>query len=140
MWDNALRTSNTFDMEANELIILVVEDDEPSFLYLKTILKQIPATILRARNGKEAVDLCIEFPGISVVLMDLKMPVMDGLDATSKIKTLRKDLPVIVITAYALSGDERMAMASGCDDYLTKPVKKALLFKKLKRYGITPTE
>ena len=123
-------------MDNKRSVILIVEDDEPSYLYLESVLKQVPATILRAENGKKAVDFCREDPDISIVLMDLKMPVMDGLEATRKIKSLRGSLPVIAITAYAFSGDERRVLAAGCDEYLTKPVKKELLLRKLESYGI----
>jgi CheY-like chemotaxis protein len=123
-------------MEDKSAVILIVEDDDPSYLYLETILKHLPAFVLRAENGQEAIDYVTHDPGISIVLMDLKMPVMDGLDATRKIKSIRKKLPIIAITAYAFSSDEKIAMSAGCDDYLTKPVKKELLFKKLEAHGI----
>jgi len=123
-------------MKNMNAVILVVEDDEPSYLYLESVLRVIPAFILRAHNGQEALDYCREDPDIAIVLMDLKMPVMDGLDATRRIKAIRKELPIIAITAYGFSSDERMVMAAGCDDYLTKPVKRELLMKKLETYGL----
>jgi two-component system, cell cycle response regulator DivK len=116
--------------------ILIVEDDDPSYLYLESLLRQIPVDSLRAVNGKEAVSFCSDNQDIDLVLMDLKMPVMDGLDATRRIKSIRRTLPIIAITAYAFTGDEKVAMDAGCDEYLTKPVKKELLFKKLGEHGI----
>jgi two-component system cell cycle response regulator DivK len=124
-------------MNIKKTVILIVEDDEPSYVYLESVLRKLAVTTIRAYDGKEAVDYCRENPEIDLVLMDLKMPVMDGLDATRRIKAARQGLPVIAITAYAFSGDEKIAMAAGCDDYLTKPVKKELLFKKLEKYGVT---
>ena len=126
-------------MDNKRPVILIVEDDEPSYLYLESILKQIPVTVLRVENGRKAVNLCGSGAQVSLILMDLKMPVMDGLDATRKIKTINPGLPIIVITAYAFSGDEKIAVDAGCDEYLTKPVKKELLFKKLEAYGIQIT-
>src|SRR5690554_7320395 len=73
-------------------------------------------------------------PEISVVLMDVKMPVMSGYEATAAIKKLRPDLPVIAQTAYALSGDKDKALAAGCDDYLSKPIKREALLRKLNLY------
>lgn len=117
-------------------VILIVEDDEPSYIYLESLIRKIPVSVLRAINGDEAVTFCRENSDIAIVLMDLKMPVMDGLDATRTIKAFRNDLPVIIITAYAFSSDEKIAMSTGCDEYLTKPVNKELLYKKLEFYGL----
>ena len=78
----------------------------------------------------------MEHPEISLVLMDLKMPVMDGFEATQKIKSFRKDLPVIAITAFAMSGDEKRILEAGCDDYIAKPIKRETLRKKLTTQGI----
>ncbi len=123
----------------NTPVILIVEDDEPSYMYLSSLLTRFPCSIVRAHNGKEAVDICQETNDLRMVLMDLKMPVMDGLDATRNIKAVREDLPVIVITAYAFSGDEKVAMEAGCDEYLTKPVKKEFLYRTLAKYGFRPS-
>ena len=87
-------------------------------------------------NGQQALDACRQNSLISLVLMDLKMPVMDGCEATAKIKAFRPNLPVIALTAYALIGDEKRALEAGCDDYLTKPLRKDLLIRKLIHYGI----
>ena len=120
----------------NGKTILIAEDIEQNFLLMLAILRFTEVTLVHAENGQEAIDFVTNDPGISIVLMDLKMPVMDGLDATRKIKSIRKSLPIIAITAYAFSSDEKIAMSAGCDDYLTKPVKKELLFKKLEAHGI----
>ena len=100
-------------------------------LSLKTIL---------ATNGIQAVEICREHPEISLVLMDIKLPFMDGLEATRQIKVIRKDLPVIAITAYAMVGDENIAFNAGCDDYITKPIDRELLIKKLGKFGIAIDE
>jgi CheY-like chemotaxis protein len=117
-------------------VILIVEDDEPSYMYLASLVDKVPCSIVRAHNGREAVDICIRRDDIGIVLMDLKMPVMDGLDATCEIKGIREDLPIIVITAYAFSIDEKAVMAAGGDAYLTKPVKKEHLYRIMAKLGI----
>ena len=117
-------------------VILVAEDDESNLLFIKAILKGTDIKILIARNGKEAIDLCHEHPEISLVLMDLKMPVMNGFEATRQIRLFRKILPVIAVTAFALSGDEKRAIEAGCSDYFPKPFDKEALLGKLSRYGI----
>ena len=119
-----------------EPLILIVEDDEASFLYLESVLRRINVSVMHAENGFGALNL-IHNQAIAIVLMDLKMPGMDGFEATKRIKALKPDLPVIAITAYAMSGDEKRALDAGCDDYLTKPLKKEMLFSKLELFGMT---
>ncbi len=116
--------------------ILIAEDDESNMTYFNVILKDAGLTIIPAINGKEAVECCHDHPEISLVLMDMKMPVMDGMEATREIKKIRKDISIIAVTAFTLSGDEKRARDAGCDDYLSKPVDKTVLFAKLKKYGI----
>lgn len=119
-----------------EPTILIVEDDEASYLYLESVFKKTTAQVILARNGLQALENCQKHK-ISVVLMDLKMPGMDGFEATRQIKALYPDLPIIAITAYAMSGDDKRALGAGCDYYLAKPLKKELLFNKLELCGIT---
>lgn len=111
--------------------ILIAEDDENSILYLTTILENENAIIHEARNGKQAVDLMMNHPEIELVLMDLKMPCMDGFEAIRQIKKIRPSIPIIAQTAYSFSEDEEKARQSGCDYYMTKPVKKPLLIEKI---------
>jgi signal transduction histidine kinase len=115
--------------------ILVAEDDLVNFFYLKTLLRQnTSAEIIHASNGKEAVDKFRENPDIDIILMDIKMPVMDGLEATRHIKAINRDVPVIAITAYAMAGDEARIMDAGCDYYLIKPINKKLLLERMAEY------
>ncbi|MCX6283226.1 MAG: ATP-binding protein, partial [Bacteroidetes bacterium] len=114
--------------------ILLVEDEESNFLLIKTILKHSEATLLWARNGKEGVEMIDSNNDISLVLMDIKMPVMDGYEATRMSKILRPKLPIIAMTAHALYGDEEKAFESGFDNYIPKPISKSLLFTKLEQY------
>jgi CheY-like chemotaxis protein len=118
-----------------EDVILMVEDDETSSFYIRSLLKNTPARLILAGNGEEAVDFCAK-QDISIVLMDIKMPGIDGYEATRRIKTIKAEIPVIAITAYAMVGDEQKARAAGCDDYLTKPLMKEQLFNKLEEFGI----
>ena len=89
---------------------------------------------IKAVNGKEAVEICKTNPDISIVLMDIKMPVMDGLEATALIKLFRKDLPIIAVTAYAMAEDEKIALDAGFDDYLPKPFTYSRLIEKVQKY------
>ena len=116
-------------------VVLVAEDDISNDLYMEIILKSFASVVFKAANGKEAVEMCQLHPEISLVLMDLKMPVMDGFEATRQIKSFRKELPIIAITAYAFSKDKKKALEIGCDDFLSKPVSKHDLLEKFKKFG-----
>jgi len=117
-------------------VVLIVEDDDANRAYIKTILQMANIKTIQASNGKEAVEKCQGHPEINLVLMDLKMPVMDGFEATKILKSSRNELPVIAITAFAMSGDKKQALDSGCDDYISKPVNKDELLNTLKKFGI----
>ena len=100
--------------------ILVAEDNDSNYILMTYILKR-SYQFLRARNGQEAVEL-VDKGGIDLVLMDMKMPVMDGLEATRIIKERHPEMPVVALTANAFDSDRRLAREAGCDDFLSKPV------------------
>ncbi|MGE5406139.1 MAG: PAS domain S-box protein [Methanosarcina sp.] len=102
--------------------ILIAEDDEMSFLLLGEILNQINVKIIRAVNGAQAMDIIERTPGIDLVLMDLKMPVMDGIEATSRLKAKYPWLPVVIQSAYAGQDEIERSLKAGADDYVTKPI------------------
>lgn len=114
--------------------ILIAEDEEYNFIYLHELLKETNVQILRAHNGSEAVDIFDSNENIDLILMDIKMPGINGFEATQIIKNKNKDIPIIAQTAYALSGDREKALEMGCDDYLSKPVKKELLLELIAHY------
>ena len=100
--------------------ILVAEDNDSNYILMNYILKK-HYEYFRARNGQEAVELA-ETEKPDLILMDLKMPVMDGLEATRLIKAKTPDLPIIALTANAFDSDRYAALEAGCDDFLSKPV------------------
>ncbi len=114
--------------------ILIAEDVDSNFLYLETVLKPTGAMIYRASDGKECVEFCRNNPDIDLILMDIQMPVMNGYDATRKIRSFRPDLTIIGQTAYALTADKRKVLDSGCNDYLVKPIGKQKLLETLLKY------
>lgn len=114
--------------------ILIAEDDAISYSYLRKILQPENLILLRAVNGMEAVKLCRENTDISMVLMDIKMPVLDGYEATREILSIRPGLPVIATTAYAFEDDRRKAIECGCVDYISKPIGKEKLLKIIKTH------
>ena len=111
--------------------ILIAEDDDTNFEYFLALLESTGASVIRAVNGKEAVEICEKNPGVSLVLMDLKMPVMNGYAALEKIKKFRPGLKIVAQTAYALKEDETKIMTAGFDGYITKPISKNALISTL---------
>lgn len=114
--------------------VLVVEDVESNFLYIETVLRQTKAKVLWADNGTKAINYVKSNPSIDIVLMDIQLPDLNGLEATRMIKQMRPELPVIAQTAFALSTDEEMVYEAGCDDYLTKPITKKNFMACLSRH------
>ncbi|BAX78423.1 PocR ligand-binding domain-containing protein [Labilibaculum antarcticum] len=117
-----------------KLLVLIAEDDEISFMYLKEILSGENIQILHAINGREAIEFCENNVDINLVLMDVKMPVLNGLEATKLIKIIYPSLPVIAQSAYITARDKEIALEAGCDDYIEKPVKKEKLYALIKNY------
>lgn len=117
--------------------ILIVEDEENNYKYLEEILNPTGAKIIWAQNGLVAVQEVIEKKNIDIVLMDVKLPIMDGYTATTKIKALRENLPVVIQTAFGLKGDKKKSLELGCDDYIAKPIVKNELLTILDRFLIS---
>ena len=120
----------------NKRTILIAEDEKINLFYLQILVNKISdytLNVLVAKNGKEAVDLCRE-NHIDLILMDIKMPVMDGLEATKIIKTFKPDVIIIAQTAYFTSTDKIIAMESGCDDFISKPINKEEFYSLIKKY------
>jgi signal transduction histidine kinase/CheY-like chemotaxis protein len=111
-------------------VIVVAEDDDINWYYIEEILSRYNYKLIRAENGKEAVDLCRENENVDLVLLDIKMPVMDGFEALEKIKGIKPKLPVIAQTAYALPNDVEKIKAL-FDDYIIKPINQQLLIEKI---------
>ncbi|MGD0756005.1 MAG: response regulator [Bacteroidales bacterium] len=116
--------------------ILVAEDIDSNFDLITYFLSGANIKIIRASNGKEAIELFKADQSIVLILMDIKMPEINGLEATRQIKLLKRKVVVIALTAYANSGDEERILAAGCDSYLSKPVNKKSLLEKMADYII----
>lgn len=117
--------------------ILIAEDEEINYLYLEALFQGKTTeryNLLHARNGKEAVDYCINEQKIDLVLMDIKMPIMNGHEAAKKIKALQPGMPIIALTAYSSQSDKNLALRNGCDEFLSKPISAEVLFVLIKKY------
>ncbi len=113
--------------------LLIVEDEYSNYEYLLELLNETKLKILYAANGQQAIDLCKENATIDLILMDIKMPIMDGHTAAKLIKGFRSDIPIIAQTAYALES-ERETFIEIFDDYITKPISEEVLNEKITKY------
>ena len=112
--------------------ILIAEDNDSNYILMTYILKKY-YQFERAKNGQEAVEMA-EKGEYDIVLMDIKMPVMDGLEATKAIKESLPDLPIIALTANAFDSNRQLAMEAGCNDFLSKPVSSELCLKTIRKF------
>ena len=123
-------SDNPYEYHWNNKVVLITEDEEVNFFYLKTLLKKTEARIIRAKNGKEAVDIIDQHRGhIDLILMDLNMPVMDGYEAMRIIKSRHPEIPIIAQTAYTLNNDRHKCLQAGFNDYISKPINRVALFR-----------
>ncbi len=114
--------------------ILIVDDEEFNWLLIKDALEETRATVDWARVGQEAVDLVAAGEHYDIILMDMKMPVLDGFETTIRIKNINPDIPVIAQTAYAMPEERNKCMEVGCDDYISKPISMEELLKTIKKF------
>ncbi len=114
--------------------ILVAEDDKINFMLIELILKGTGALVYHAWNGLQVLEFIRKYSDISIILMDIKMPVMNGYDATIQAKKINPQLKIIAQTAYALGEDKYKCYEAGCIDYIAKPICKDNLFEVLERH------
>ncbi len=120
--------------DLNNRKILVAEDDSSNYLFIESFLKRSGANILWARDGLQAFEIFKAEDNIDLILMDIKMPNLDGIEATKKIRKINTEIPIIALTAYAFTNDQKKSIRAGCNDYLSKPVKLEVLSETLTRY------
>lgn len=113
--------------------ILVVEDDSDNLEYFKRLLQLKGADVIYTKTGEEAIDIIKKDHSVGLVLMDILLPGIDGLEATKQLKLINPRLPVIAQTAYAMHNDRERCIEAGCDDYISKPVDANLLILKMKK-------
>lgn len=118
----------------NKLKILIAEDDESSNQLISIFVKNCWKEILYVKTGTEAVEACRNNPDIDLVLMDIQMPEMDGYEATRQIRKLNENVIIIAQTAYALNGDREKSIEAGCNDYISKPIRKDRLLALIEKY------
>jgi len=114
--------------------ILIAEDELMNYIYLEELLEDYNINLIHAQNGKQAVEMCHQHPEIQLILMDIRMPELNGYDATKQIKAFRPTLPIIAQSAFAMLNDHQKAKEAGCDDYITKPIDEIELLELLQKY------
>src|ERR1035437_2835453 len=130
---NVLLT-NSEDNQIKNLKILIVDDNELLRIILYEMVKKFGKEFLYAKTGIEAVAACHDNPDIDLILMDYLMPEMDGHEATRQIRLFNKEVVIIVQTAYVLSNENEMAIEAGCNDCISKPINKTLLYELIKKH------
>lgn len=115
------------DDDRDGLKILIADDDDVSHRLIEKGLKIFCYQFLKASNGAEAVELARSNPDIDLIMMDIQMPIMNGIDAVKRIRDFNKDVIIIAQTAYALSWDKEQAIEAGCNEYISKPIMKMTL-------------
>ncbi|WP_291133383.1 ATP-binding protein [Flavobacterium sp. UBA7682] len=120
--------------KSDSKLILIAEDDNINFLLFQKMMQHKNYEIIRAINGREAVEICLGNPNIDLVLMDIKMPIMTGFEAIEQIQPMRPNLPIIAQTAYSSSEDKAKIEEAGFTDYITKPLDRERLFELLTKY------
>jgi len=125
-----IRISGASELNFAGKTILIVEDDEINFRFLEIVIHKTKAKVLRALTGREAIDISLQ-QDISLVLMDIQIPILDGYIATREIKKVKPDLPIIAQTAHALAEEKTRCLESGADEYLSKPINRRDLLIKM---------
>jgi CheY-like chemotaxis protein len=133
--NNRLANKQTNDQLKIEIrvlkTLLIAEDEDSNFMLLEEMFSGLNINIIRAINGLEAIEICKTNKDIDLVLMDIKMPLMDGYEATKQIREFMPDLPIIAQTAYTTDADKNKALTCGCNDFIRKPFKRDSLISKI---------
>ncbi len=111
---------------------LIVEDDPVSSEFLKEVFEDMNVNLFFCRSGEEAISIVKNHPEISLILMDIRLPGQDGYETTKAIKKMNENIRIIAQTAYAMEGDNERALQSGCDDYISKPIRPSVLLEKVR--------
>lgn len=115
--------------------ILIAEDEIMNYLYLEEVLRETFAEVIWCKNGQEAVEKVIaEKIPFNIILMDVKMPIMNGYEATKIIKKYKPEIPIIIQTAYAMQNEKNKGYEAGCDEYLEKPIKQDMLLTTISKF------
>ncbi len=121
--------------KVKNLKILIAEDDEVTEMLINKVASAFGKEIINVRKGTDAIEACRNHPDIDLILMDIKMPGVDGYEATRQIREFNKEVIIIAQTAFALSGDKEKSIEAGCNEYISKPISLAALGELIGRYS-----
>ncbi len=128
------RDTNKLNYDWKDKNIIVADDIISNFEFIDALLKPSGANLLWASDGSKAVEFVKKVAGIDLILMDLQMPIMDGYQATSIVKSIKPEIPIIVLTAFSQISDRNKAIDAGCDEYLQKPIMANKLFSLMSKF------
>ncbi len=131
---SAKPVEETINYDFNGKTILIAEDLDDNFDVLRLILRKFNPVLIHAENGAKAVEICKTNPAINLILMDVRMPVMDGHKATMEIRKFKPEIPIIALTAHAFMEDKARSIAAGCNNFITKPIDQKKLLKMIDHY------
>jgi CheY-like chemotaxis protein len=130
---NPVKAQN-IETQAKQLKILIAEDDFTSGLLINIALKGFCSEVFQVANGNDAIETCRKNPDIDLIMMDVKMPGLDGYQATKEIRKFNKNVVIVAQTAYAMIDEEMKAMEAGCTDYIAKPLNLSILKSLVYKY------
>lgn len=133
---NQISNNNTEKKQTDlsGVTILVAEDDEANFIFIERLLSKYKATVLHAANGAQVIEILDKTPDVKLILMDIKMPVMNGVDALLLLRNKNYTMPVIAQTAYAFASEIQQILRNGFTDYISKPINSTVLLKLINKY------
>jgi len=129
-----MNTNKLGEPEKKQITVLIAEDEEFNFLLIEELLNDMDLKLIHAKDGIEVVTICKSNPDIGLILMDIKMPNLDGHDAALQIKEFCPNLPIIAQSAYALEHEIKKYGGNAFNDYITKPIDEAELRQKVMKY------
>lgn len=125
---------NFEDFNWKDKTVLIVEDESINVMFFEELLELTNITIIAAENGETAIETVKNNDNIDIILMDIKMPGIDGFEATRQIKQLKPSIPVVAQTAHALESERKKCFLAGCDEYLSKPIDSVRLLSTMKKF------
>lgn len=131
---NSTGKINLKNLDWSKRTILLVEDEDASHIFIASALEKTRVKLLWAKDGREAIDMVHEHPNIDLILMDIRMPELDGYEATRQIKAFKPNIPIVAQTAYVMSNEKGKVLQAGCDDLIVKPIRLRVLLTVCAKY------